>query len=224
MSVFNVLVLGLATIVVSQATPVRSALESDPSGWTDLLADRTLKGWTRVPLTAVGKLAAGQGGDPSPWALSAAGDVLVCDGTMAGHEMLRTTEEVGDVVLHVEWRFTKVDGEPPYNSGVYPRVNADGSAWFQAQTGPSGGYLFGTVPGSGTPQRINLRDKMTENRVKPAGEWNVYEMRAVGATLTLWVNGAVVNELAECPMTRGYIGLEAEGYRIEFRNVKMKRL
>ena len=70
---------------------------------------------------------------------------------------------------------------------------------------------------------MNLRDKMTENRVKPVGEWNVYEVRAVGKTLTLWVNGAVVIEYTEWAVPRGYVGLEAEGYRIEFRNLRLKR-
>ncbi|MBE3135643.1 MAG: DUF1080 domain-containing protein, partial [Acidobacteria bacterium] len=76
---------------------------------------------------------------------------------------------------------------------------------------------------SGKPQRVNLREKMTENRVKPAGEWNVYEIRAAGKSLTLWVNGAVVNEYTECEVPRGFVGLEAEGYRIEFRNLRLKR-
>lgn len=224
MPVAKLLALALLAVLVPQATPTPAAFESSPAGWVDMLADRTLSQWVRVPLGPAGKLPAGQADAPSPWSLNAADGVLVCDGTKVGHEMFRFAEEVGDVILHAEWRFTKVDGEPPYNSGVFPRVNADGSTWFQAQTGPAGGYLFGNVPVDGQPQRVNLRDKMTENRVKPAGEWNTYEVRAVGRTLALWVNGAVVSEYADCPMTRAYIGLEAEGYRIEFRNLRLKKL
>jgi hypothetical protein len=220
----RLLVLGLLAVLVPQAAPVPSALESSPAGWVDLLADRTLSQWVRVPLAPVGKLPGGQADAPSPWTLNAADGILICDGTKVGHEMFRSAEEVGDMTLHVEWRFTKLEGEAPYNSGVFPRVNADGTVWFQAQTGPSGGYLFGSVSVDGKPQRVNLRDKMAENRVKPAGEWNTYEIRAVGRTLTLWVNGAIVNEYADCPLTRAFIGLEAEGYRIEFRNLKLKRL
>ena len=40
--------------------------------------------------------------------------------------------------------------------------------------------------------------------------------------MTLWVNGAVANRWDDCQVPRGYVGLEAEGYRIEFRNVKVK--
>lgn len=222
MHLFRLLLPSLLALSAVQA-PAPSALISDPKGWVDLLADKTLQNWTRVPQGAVGKLPAGLATDPSPWKLDPSGDVLVCEGDKAGHEMFRFAEEQGDFVLHVEWRFTKLEGDPPYNSGVYARTSADGAIWFQAQTGAAGGYLFGNAPVSGKPQRVNLREKMTENRVKPAGEWNVYEIRAAGKSLTLWVNGAVVNEYTECEVPRGFVGLEAEGYRIEFRNLKLKR-
>jgi hypothetical protein len=205
-------------------TPTRSALETDPAGWVDLLADPSLKDWTRVSLRPVGELPAGDVTAPSPWQFDAASGVLTCEGDKAGHEMFRSGPEFGDVILHVEWRFTKLEGTPPYNAGVYVRTSADGVIWHQAQTGPGGGYLFGNTLVGGTAQRVNRRDAMRENRVKPAGEWNTYEIRAVGKTVSLWVNGAVTSEFPDCEVPRGHIGLEAEGYRIEFRNIKVKRL
>ena len=57
----------------------------------------------------------------------------------------------------------------------------------------------------------------------PAGEWNTYEVVARGRTLSLWVNGAFTSEIA-VDVPRGHFGLEAEGWRIEFRNLKMKPL
>ena len=108
--------------------------------------------------------------------------MLLCEGDKSGHEMLRHNTELGDHVLHVEWRFVKLEGEPAYNSGIYVRTSADGAIWHQAQTGPTGGFLFGNTLVNGAPQRVNLRDAMTENRVKPAGEWNTYEITAKGPT------------------------------------------
>ena len=61
-------------------------------------------------------------------------------------------------------------------------------------------------------------------RVKPAGEWNTLEVTARGKTLTLWVNGAVTCQFDDCGMAQGRVGLEGEGYRIEFRNLKVKAL
>jgi hypothetical protein len=222
MPVIKCILLGALALAAAQA-PSPSALVSDPKGWVDLLADTSLKEWTRVPLGAVAKLPAGDVAAASPWKLAPTGGTLLCEGDKVGHEMLRYTTELGDFVLHAEWRFAKLEGEPAYNSGVFVRTSADGSSWFQAQTGPAGGYLFGNLPAGGALQRVSLRDKMSENRVKPAGEWNIYEIKALGRAITLWVNGAVVNEYAECEVPRGFIGLEAEGYRIEFRNVKLKK-
>jgi hypothetical protein len=61
-------------------------------------------------------------------------------------------------------------------------------------------------------------------RVKLAGEWNTIEVTARGRTLTMWVNGAVTCEFTDCGLARGRLALEAEGYRIEFRNLKVKPL
>jgi hypothetical protein len=197
-----------------------SALEADARGWIDLLADRTLRDWTRVPVPPTAAL-----GEVVQWKVDPSTGNLVCDGDKTGHEMLRYNREFANFVLHVEYRFTRLEGDAKYNSGVYARNNADGSIWHQAQVGSSsGGYLFGNTLVKGVQQRVNLRDQVRENRVKPAGEWNVFEIRAEGPKISLWVNGAVTGEFGQCEVPRGYVALEAEGYRIEFRNVKLKEL
>jgi hypothetical protein len=222
MKLSALVVLGL--LALAQAPmPTDSALTTDAKGWIDLLADTSLKEWTRVPLNAGRELAAGDINAPSPWSIDPSG-VLVCDGDKAGHEMFRYKTEFGDHVLHVEWRFTKREGEPNYNSGIYVRTSADGKVWHQAQTGPTGGFLFANTMVNGVQQRVNMREAMTENRVKPAGEWNTYEVKATGSTLTLWVNGAVTSTFEKLEIPRGHVGFEAEGYRIEFRNVKVKAI
>jgi len=139
--------------------------------------------------------------------------------------MLRYNTPYKDVVLHVEWRFTRLaDAGAKYNSGVFIRNSANGAVWHQAQTGPAGGYLFGNTPVHGVPQRIDLRAQMVENRVKPAGEWNVYDITARGRTISLAVNGKLVSEYTQTEIPEGYLALEAEGYRIEFRRIRVKVL
>jgi hypothetical protein len=200
----------------------QSALEADAKGWQNLLADKTMKDWIRGPLGAVGNLRAGSMDEPSPWKLDPATGILLCEGDHSGHEWLRYATEMADCVYHVEWRLTKVEGEPAYNSGVFIRSSADGKILHQAQGTLAGGFLFGSTMVNGAVQRFNLRQNMTENRVKPAGEWNVYELRAAGKQVSLWNNGAVVSEFNDCEVPRGYVGLEAEGYRVEYRNVQVK--
>ena len=211
----------LVTVAVLAAlAQVPASRETDTSGWTDLLADKSLKGWTRLPIPPTAPLS-----EVSPWNFDAGAGTLVCEGNKAGHEWLRFDRELSNFVLHAEWAFTKAVGEPRYNSGVFVRNGADAVIWHQAQTGSaSGGYIFGDTLVGGVKQRINLRDQMKEQRVRPAGEWNTFEIRAEGKTLTLSVNGAPTSEWTGCEVPQGFIGLEAEGFRIEFRSVRMKEL
>ena len=50
--------------------------------------------------------------EPSPWKMDPATGILLCEGDKVGHEWVRFATEFSDVVYHVEWRLTKVEGEP----------------------------------------------------------------------------------------------------------------
>jgi hypothetical protein len=213
-----------AVFAQTAAVQTKSALESEPKGWADLLADKSLKDWTRGALPAVAQLKAGNIDDPSPWSLDPSGKVLISEANKVGREWFRYVPELTNFIIHAEFRHTPIEGETRYNSGLFFRTSADAKVNHQAQMTLGGGFLLGTTPVKGEIARINLQKQMVENRVKPAGEWNVFEIRAVGKQVTLWVNGAVVNEWTECEVPSGHIGLEAEGYRIEFRNLQLKRL
>ncbi len=71
---------------------------------------------------------------------------------------------------------------------------------------------------------FRLRKEVKDGRVKPVGEWNTMEVTAQGKNLTLWVNGAVTCRFNDCGNPKGHVGLESEGYRVEFRNMKVKEL
>jgi hypothetical protein len=156
------------------------------------------------------------------WHIDAAKHQIVCDGN-GGHDWLRFNHELRNFTFHVRWRFAPLPGPPKYNSGVFFRNDAEGNIWHQAQTSPGGGYIFGLTPVDGKLTRFNEQKSMTENRVKPAGKWNAYDIRCVGDTCTLAVNGQVVNTI-HTGVDKGYIGLEAEGYRIDFKDFKVTEL
>jgi hypothetical protein len=204
-------------LVAADTTP--SALEGDPSGWVDLMPSAELKGWSRVPVPPGAPL-----GRPQ-WHLDDSGKVLVCDGD-GGHDMLLCDREFGDAVFHLEFRYTKMEGKTGYNSGAYVRNSKDGALWHQAQFGDAkDGFLFGETPGADGKKKFFITKKdVTDGRVKPAGEWNTLEITARGKVLTLWINGAVTCQFGDCGNPRGLVGLEGEGYRIEFRNLKVKEL
>jgi hypothetical protein len=207
----------VGSLAAVESTP--SALEADPSGWENIMPPADLEGWSRVPVPPGAPLGKQQ------WHVEESGKVLVCEGD-GGHDMLLCDREFGDAVFHCEFRYTKTEGKAGYNSGAYVRNSADGGIWHQAQFGDaSGGYLFGETPGADGKKQFFTTDKeVTDGRVKPAGEWNTLEMTARGKTLTLWVNGAVTCEFDNCGNPKGLVGVEGEGYRIEFRNLKVKEL
>jgi hypothetical protein len=199
-----------------------SALESNPTGWEDLLPDKDLHGWHRIPLTPDKKLNA-----KNPWSVDVANKVLVCDG-VGVHEMFLQDKERGDGIYHVEWRFKKVDDNTGYNSGVYVRSGPDGSVWVQVQVAhlnnpPRMGDVFGDVPVEGKVQRVVVAGD-GDQRVKPPGQWNTYEVTCKGPTISVWINGAVTTTWNKCPVSKGLIGLQSELWFIEFRNLKFKSL
>lgn len=193
------------------------------SDWIDLTPPDTplgkeVPGWTRIPIPPAGPASA-----TPQWKVNADSKTIVCTG-QGGHEWLRYDKEFGDFILELEWRFTPKEGETKYNSGIGIRLSRFGELWTQAQTGLAGGWLFGVNLVNGEMTRFTLRDQMTENRVKPAGEWNKYEIRAEGGAITLSVNGAPVNTVTGIALRKGYIGLEAEGFEIAFRNIRIRPL
>ncbi len=173
--------------------------------------------WTRIAIPPTKPVS-----DIQQWHIDAASRTIVCDGN-GGHDWLRFNKELGNFDFSVKWRFTPVAGTTKYNSGVFFRNNEDGSIWHQAQTSLGGGYIFGLTPVDGKPTAFNLSKQMTENRVKPAGKWNAFLIHCVGDTCTLAVNGEVVNT-TKVGLQKGYIGLEAEGYQITFKDFKVREL
>lgn len=206
-------VMGLAALLSA------GAAYGQASAPMDMMPDEALHGWTRIPWTALEPLQA-----KMQWKADTTEHTLLCTGD-GGHEWLRNDKELGDYILQVDWRMTpKGPEETKYNSGIGVRLSQYGELWVQAQTQLAGGYLFGMNLVDGVLGRFNLMKEMKENRVKPAGEWNHYEIRVEGPRITLAVNGAVVSEVNNIALRKGYFALEAEHYEVTFRNIKVQTL
>ena len=214
-----VLAASLFCVLRARGAESKSALQSDPQGWVDVLPPADLKGWYRVPVPPTGQLGREQ------WHVDGEKKVLICDGD-GGHDMLLFDKEISDAIFHVEFSYTKIEGKKGYNSGAYVRNSRNGAIWHQAQFGDAkDGFLFGQTSGTNDQKKsFNLSKQVTDLRVKPAGEWNTLELTARGKTLTLWINGGTTCQFEDCGREKGYLGLEGEGYRIEFRNLKVKEL
>ena len=192
---------------------------ADP-GWIDMLPGPNLSGWTRIAIPPDKPVSAKQ-----QWSVDSAKRTLTCTGDQ-GHEWLRYDARQFDAFeYHVEWRFTQVTTpNPKYNSGIFFRNDADGTIWHQAQADSgSGGYIFGMTPVNHELKRISLAKEKKGTFEKPAGEWNIYDIRCESRHCSLVVNGQLSSE-GDFDAAEGYLGLESEGYEITFRDIRVKPL
>jgi hypothetical protein len=192
--------------------------------WQDITPKPDLGGWSRGVLTPSANQPWTNLVEPSPWSVE--GGVLQARGSKAGHEWLRYDRELGDFELSVEWRLAKLEGEPRYNSGVFVRNSRYADIWHQVQVGgpDSAGFLFQVSLQDGVFTRTSFKEQQKPVTVHPAGEWNRYDIRVAGCKYNIRVNGELSQEVEDCALKRGFIGLEAEGFDIEFRNIRLREL
>lgn len=142
---------------------------------------------------------------------------------------LRTTAEFSNYHLHVEWRYP----ENPTNSGIFLHTTGPEMIWashYQAQLKHENAGDF-ILNGVGLEATINDSTYIGTEEVKPlvpkqnplneklAGEWNSYDIVCKGNTIEVSVNGLLQNTATNCNVTKGGIGLQAEGSKIQFRNI-----
>jgi hypothetical protein len=77
----------------------------------------------------------------------------------------------------------------------------------------------------GITERKETRIKnLTDDSEKPLGEWNNMVIECNGDTITVWVNGDLVNKGYGATAQKGQIALQAEGAEVEFRKVELTPL
>ncbi len=170
--------------------------------------------------------------------------LLICTGHPLG--VMRSEKQYENFILHIEWRHM----EPGGNSGVFawsegkaapgkrlpkgmeiqmlelqwPFLNRerDGSPRPIAYVH---GELFGANGLTTVPDNPRgRRSKSIENRCKPKGEWNYYDVVCVDGVVKLSVNGKFVNGVSKASVKKGYLCLESEGAEIHFRNIQIMEL
>jgi hypothetical protein len=181
------------------------------------------------------------------------GDNLIkCTGTPIG--VMRTTQQVTNLELVVEWRHLKAGG----NSGVFLWATPESikaleegkgrlptgievqildhgyKDQYEKQTGKKADWFTtnGDVFPTGTTKMTPFppispsgeRSFPRKNFSKGVGEWNHYYVRAINGEVRLWVNGEEVSGGSNCQPATGYLCLESEGAPIEFRNLRIREL
>ncbi|MEN8227683.1 MAG: DUF1080 domain-containing protein [Bacteroidota bacterium] len=147
---------------------------------------------------------------------------------------LRTNKKYSNYHLHIEWRYP----EKPTNSGVFLHANKPDKiliSHYQAQLKHQNAGDF-IVHGVGLSATISdtvyvstedlkpIIPKMNDSNEKKAGEWNSYDITCRDNTIEIVVNGLLQNRADNCSVSRGSIGLQAEGSKIQFRNLWIKKI
>lgn len=196
--------------------------------------------------TAVDLLSPPAGSDGSFWKMFSEGSdvptaaswkcsdgILICKGSPKGY--LYSVNDYTNFVLRLQWRWP--ENKKPGKGGVLLRMTGPDKIWpksleAQINAGDAGdfwgldGYPL-TGPADRTecvehPQFGRLTHlKKTLSVEKPAGQWNQYVITVRGETVTLEINGQMVNQATRCPARPGKICLTAEGNEIHFRNVQL---
>jgi len=151
--------------------------------------------------------------------------VMICKGEPAGY--IRTEKDYENYVLRVQWRFSPVTRQPG-NSGVLVRMVGPDVIWpksVEAQLHHQNAgdfWCIGDFPMKTPPERTNGRNtKKLALAEQPVGEWNDYEITVDRGTITLRINGELVNQATEVEQVPGKIGLQSEGAEIHFRDIRL---
>jgi Domain of Unknown Function (DUF1080) len=62
---------------------------------------------------------------------------------------------------------------------------------------------------------------LTDGSEKPLGDWNTMVIEARGRSITVWVNGDLVNNGVNASVDHGKIAIQAEGAEVEFRKLQI---
>jgi hypothetical protein len=195
----------------------------------DLFNGKDLTGWVNVNT------------DQDTWKVR--DGMIICSGHPIG--VMRSEKQYENFVLHVEWMHM----EPGGNSGTFAWSSAKPNLESRLPDGieiqmleldwprlhvvngvtPPDAYVHGELFGVGGVKIVpdnprGERSKSVENRCKPRGEWNTYDVVAVDGVIKLAVNGKFVNGVSRSTQRKGYLCLESEGAEIHFRNIRIMEL
>jgi hypothetical protein len=175
-------------------------------GFTSLFDGATLDGWQE----------AGPGG------FSIVDGMLQSFGGMG--LLWYTKKQFGDFILKADWKVVHFDD----NSGVFVRFPDPGNdPWvpvnngYEVQIDDSGAPDGNPIYKTGGIYNFAAPKVVASN---PAGEWNFYEIRAVGQDYRVILNGDEVTDFVGSRSTKGYIGLQNHSGTVTFRNVRIMEL
>jgi hypothetical protein len=154
------------------------------------------------------------------WHLMNGAKFVVADGVIkhtVGGGWLRSDREYADFILRLEFRFMK----PKQDGGVFLRSVKEGNNWpnqkyeVQVENTRRMAMIFGA--------KHDLDVELAQKALRPVGEWNEYDIKLVGSSIEVRLNGELVTTSHSLDrLKRGYLGLQGENGFHEYRNIRIK--
>ena len=224
---FVIMMLLAVTLAASQLRAHASGIAED--GFVPLFNGRDLSGW--VPVNV------------APGTFTVKDGMIASTGAPTG--IMRTEKQYENFIVELDWMHLKPKGNAglfvwgapmtapgtPFARGIEVQILDD--AYVEGDARKRGIYtghgdIFSIHGASMRPDRPHPegweRCLPSENRAKPAGEWNHYRVEANNGVIKLAVNGKTVSGGYACKPRKGYLCLESEGSPALFKNIRIKEL
>ena len=130
-----------------------------------------------------------------------------------GNGWLRSEKMVKDFELSLDWKTTA----EKYDSGIYFHAMDKGDPW------PRVGVQINLLKGK-EGEGVGLKNAAGKPDLVKAGDWNTFVIRVQGRTAKLTFNGTEAWSTELASPREGYVGIQAEGVKFLFRNVKLTTL
>jgi hypothetical protein len=132
-----------------------------------------------------------------------------------GMGWLRTEKEYQDFVLECEWRAL----EEQYDSGFFVRAGLEGKPW------PKDGWQVNLRYGAlGSLVKGYKNVVPAETPKMPVNQWVKFRLEVRGKKISLDVDGERAWEYDSLDSPRGYIGIQVEDKKFDFRNFRVQEL
>jgi hypothetical protein len=215
---------GLTIALATVFTCTGALVTADDDGGVSLFDGKTLEGWIQKNGTATYRVE----------------DGAIVGKTTEGspNSFLCTVKEYGNFELEFEVKLY----DAALNSGVQIRSQTKGGPKGRVNgpqveieasrgKGAESGYIYGEAAGGW----MTPKDKLKPHKHFKDGEWNKYRIRAEGARIQTWINGAQISDLVDEKKLethpRGFIGLQVHGirkgsgpYQVAWRSIRIKEL
>jgi Domain of Unknown Function (DUF1080). len=201
---------------VGEATEVQS-VAGGRSGPQQISADAD---FTRLKLSDFDQFKS----DSTTWTEDS-GDII-CSGVPKGY--IYSKKKYGNFTLRADYQFTlteeQLETPDKANTGFMIAIQEPHKVWPVSLEVQGRFDMMGSINGNGGIPRVPIMDHPdVRERVRmPLDHWNSIDITVRDGVITSKLNGEVVCVSEATDLKEGFIGLQAEGYIVRFRDLRIR--